>query len=282
MEEQQQEVEKTDGRMCIKDLSLVDTKGFMPVIERNEAGEEVVAMLPSVGHDLIVMARTPAQLDQSREQVKDWLQLKLRSLRAAEQNAQENLDAAIQAKVKTSAWKAVIYRERRRIKYYEKLYAALEAGYYIVPDFPINVIAVRTKKTRPTVGGTEYRWASDVRDEPHQFLPVGEGEYVNPDIAAYPVQRNVQNSEGKTESVTRHQAAFEFDEIDFPLRVIRPQILKDFSKAVQAKIFDEIGVLPDTRRRQDPVVVGRIELKEGYTRKSCSFIISWWIPTSSL
>ena len=52
---------------------------------------------------------------------------------------------------------------------------------------------------------------------------------------------------------------------------------------LKRKLFDEIGILPATRRHADPILVGRIKRKESaYNEPSMTFLIAWWIDTRDL
>jgi hypothetical protein len=278
----EENVVRRDGRTRIKDLEEVDTKGSVLALQTDtETQEESVVMLPSPGPDLMVVANTPHGLAQSQDQLIEWVGRKVAFIEEEIKSHQENLDAAVEAKIRTTPWKNLLLKARRRLKYYEKMQDALVAGYYIVPDFPINVIAVRTKRLTPKESGAELTYRTP-NDERHQGLPSGEGDYVNPRNTTYETRHEVTDKEGNPKSVTRYVVHDMFGEIDFPVRLLRPQILRDFSRAIKSKVFDEIGVLPDNSRHSDPMIVGRIELRDGGERKSCSFLVAWWIPTETL
>jgi hypothetical protein len=280
-------VVRRDGRTRIKDMEEIDTKGLVPAVVEDEAGDSSIALVPSLGHDIIVMANTPQGLAQSQNQLIAWVERKVEQVIQEVNVLQENLDAAVEAKVATRTWKNLLLAGKRKLRYYEKMQDALVAGYYIVPDFPINVIAVRTKKTEPSNAGHQNRWSHGHGEERAQALPTGEGEYVNPKPPTYtdhfPVTRKNKDNTTTEDYEKRWVVCNEFADIDFPMRLIRPQIMRDFSKALKSKIFDEIGVLPDTSRSPDPMIVGRIRLSSGNNPvKTLSFLISWWIPTETL
>lgn len=263
-------------------------KGLVPMIRRDaESGDGVVSLVPSSGNDVIVMANTPGGLEQGQAALLEWADRKIASLERELGHAQANLAEAKESKIRTAPWTREVKRWQKHIIYYSKIRAALLDGYFIVPDFPINVIAVRTKKTRPTDAGRVHRYISSVKSEEPQGLAIGAGDYVNPDPSAWTSTVEVDSTNYKGEPTKNKENRFTtcqtFNEIDFPLRLVRPQILRDFRKSVEKKLFDEIGVLPDTRRRNpDPMIVGRISMKDGSRRRSVSFLISWWIPTQSL
>jgi hypothetical protein len=70
--------------------------------------------------------------------------------------------------------------------------------------------------------------------------------------------------------------ADKFQEPGLPTAKVKPQVLEATSKALQEKIFDEIGLI---RHNADPVIVGHI-LKDQY--KYTSFIIAWWLDADTL
>ena len=255
-------------------------------VDPDEDGIGVIEAMPAPAEDIVVFARTQGEMALAQDALVDWCQRKVAHLEKERRSAEENRDAAAAAKVATAPWKRLVSIAKRRVLYYRKILAALEAGYCIVPDFPINVIAVRTKKLKPTDRGNRHNWASSVKSEAPQLLPVGEGEYVNPDPSHYvereTIEKKDHNGEIAKVKETKYVTCDDFDEIDFPLRIVRPQVLKSYQRAMEKKLFDSIGVLPNNKRSPDPMIVGRIETTEGNRRKQLSFLIGWWIPTASL
>jgi hypothetical protein len=80
----------------------------------------------------------------------------------------------------------------------------------------------------------------------------------------------------------------EFDEnIRFPFTFAKPQILKATSRAMALKVFDELGCLPAPNRRArptagDPIIVGRIVHKEGWSEKVFTFMVAWFMDLSKM
>ncbi len=117
-----------------------------------------------------------------------------------------------------------------------------------------------------------------VPDVESQALPEGEGRYVSPEPQTTwrpaPTEQNRNRVESK---------ASDFLPVDFPIKVVKPQVLKGLEAAIQRKLFDEIGILPQSGRGRDPVLVGRIKRKEGsYNEPTLCFLIAWWIDTRDL
>jgi hypothetical protein len=256
-------------------------------VDPDEEGHGIIEAMPADAEDITVFARSPGEMAVAQDALIDWGQRKVSYLKKELRLAEDNLAAAAEAKVKTAPWKRLVGIAKRRVVYYEKIVAALEEGYFIVPDFPINVIAVRTKKTKPSDAGVLHTYQRGIVAEKPQELPVGEGEYVNPDPQHYVEDEEVTHTDHKGEKTKRMEKRYvacdEFDEIDFPLRVVRPMVLNQYQKTIQKKLFDSIGVLPNNRRNTDPMVVGTIEMRlNRHQVKRVNFLVCWWIPTQSL
>ncbi len=229
--------------------------------------------LPPVCQDLVVLARDPQEMAQAQQGLVVWMDQKLKSLHAELAEAEENLAIAKRMKHRITGWQRQIQVVRKRVVFYEKAKTALEAGYCIVPDFPVQLIAVKTKKHWPPPGRVRggIHNVPEVKSEP---LPQGEGKYVGP----APYASAHKHEDGSTWS-----QADAFQEVDFPFKIIKPQILSGLEEALRLKLFDEIGVLPAHRANRDPILVGRIKRREGaYNEPTMTFLIAWWIDTRSL
>jgi hypothetical protein len=268
----------------------LNTKGFSPaLVRRLEDDEEQVEFIPSTGGDLFVSARNPEEMAHSQMELIRWVDTKLERLKASLKTDEDNLAAAVSAKIRTAQWKSAVRNWKREIKLYTKVRGALAEGYFIVPDFPVTVIAVRTMETHASSGATS-NWRGHVDQERHQGLPIGEGHYVSPVPKVVKDQEPSIKSDGTPEVDSKGKQVYrtvysggELLEVSLPFRIVRPHIIKDLSKAMQSKVFDTIGVLP-TQRGPDPMLIGRIELRDGKYRvkKRVSFLISWWLSTHDL
>jgi len=231
-----------------------------------------------VSEDLVVLARDPNEMAEAQQGLIAWMDRKVASLKSELAEAEENLATAKRMKTRTQGWASVVRRAKSRTTYYEKARNALQEGYCIIPDFPVELIAVKTRKKRPP-----KRWVSGgghmVPDVHAEALPEGEGRYVSNDVLVR--TRNKPKEEGQTYARCESQAT-DFRMVDFPFKIVKPQILKGMEVALRRKLFDEIGVLPASRRNADPVLVGRIKRKEGYTEQVMTFLIAWWIDTRDL
>ena len=84
-----------------------------------------------------------------------------------------------------------------------------------------------------------------------------------------------------------HYYADRFVDADFPFKLARAEIREATDKAMGLKVFDEVGVLPRTRKA-DPIVCGRVidPSKPIYHRSSpregVTFFVAWWLDTRVL
>jgi hypothetical protein len=242
------------------------------IVKRETMGLETLPM----AEDVVVLARDPEEMANAQQGLIAWMDGKLTSLRTELSETEENLATAKRLKHRTDGWKRQVLTARKRVTYYEKARMALEAGYCIVPDFPVQVIAVRTTRDNPPgryVEGGGHR----VPDIKCEQLPAGEGDYVGPQPYTSTSQR--KTDDGRTQS---QSYAIALREVDFPFKIVKPQILKGLEEALKQRLFDEIGILPSHRRNVDPILVGRIKRREGYNESTMTFLIAWWIDTRSL
>ena len=226
--------------------------------------------------------------------IKKWLEAKLLSIDAEIVQLQDTLDAAIRHKWKSSGFKSQLQREKQKQMYYQKLLAAVHAGFTIVPNLDVSVFAIRVKRESPKwcgdYGTSGYSYSSaapSIPEEDEQRLPVGEGRYESPQqtfIEQRTKQKQTKN--GKEEEVYAvEQTCTGWKDIEFPLAIAHPLVMDATAAAMAMKIFDRIGVVPQTARkgyRGDPIVLGQITSKEGWTTKTASFLIAWYLDPRTL
>lgn len=246
--------------------------------------------------DLTVFAKNKTQMLEAQNRLIDWATGKLNEELANLVDVTNNLELARKENWNLSGWRRQKLIAQKKVDFYQKIVAALEAGYVIVPDFPIDVFAVRTKRDYPVerYATSSSYWTDNVdRTQRSEVLPLGEGRYVD---SVPVVKRQKQITDGNKE-VYRRWAA-EHRDIDFPIKLVKPAILEETSKALALKIFDEIGCNPGrqgwnpagSRRGGDPMVVGRIVYRRPGDSlsdargnlKTISFLIAWWLDTRDL
>src|SRR5438477_5375279 len=117
--------------------------------------------------------------------------------------------------------------------------SALEAGYTIIPNMPLQLFAVRTDRKSAPWKLVNYQ--SSVPDIEAKALPEGEGKWVNP----VPIIRSQTTKDENGNELVKFFADSINEEIEFPLVMAKPQIMSATSYAMALNIFDEFGILPD-------------------------------------
>lgn len=250
-------------------------------------------LVPTVLDDLLdftVIANSPKEMETAQRSLILWAARKIQAIKNDIAEAVEQHRIAKERRWDAKAWQREVAKHEKRAEFYRKVKTALEAGYYIVPPFPIDVFAIRTDRIRPRRQDSTY---SDNHDQGAAILPAGEGRYVDPkpvrDSYVDHEMRvvNHQTGEKKQVPVTYYYAS-EFDEVEFPFRLARAEIKDSTLKAMSLKVFDQLGVLPRVRK-PDPIVCGRILFpkQQPYGRRpenqeGLTFFVTWWLDTKTI
>lgn len=227
--------------------------------------------------ELHVIATTPAQMEVAQKELVDWCDARIAYERGELWTATENYEIARKAKWRARPWQTQCRKHRNQITYYEKIKAAVTEGYYIVPPFPVDIFAIRTGKAAPK---PDYHvgHSSPAFVQAPQILPQGRGEYVSdrPEITSLQIVK-------KDGTRTAEHWPEELRPVDFPMTLVRPEVIDATQKAMAAKIFDQMGILPSRRGRRpaDPIVVGQI-LNPAKRDKPVTFFVAWWLNTDDL
>lgn len=233
--------------------------------------------------DFTVVATNPAAMIEAQKSLIGWADRKIAEIKLESVEATEQLKIAVQRKWRGDAWRRQVSKYQKRIEFYEKIKAALEAGYYIVPPFPIDVFAIRTNKATPkAMDGIHH----DNHDQEAQVLAIGEGRFVDPKPVCESYTDQETDRDGKPRTVT-HYHATEFVDADFPFKLARAEIRDATQAAMALGIFDRMGVLPRVRS-PDPMVCGQIIVpgQGGYAKgewlKCVTFFVAWWLDTKTI
>jgi hypothetical protein len=223
--------------------------------------------------DLQLTATLPQEMVESQMQLLCWCDNKILVIKADIKELAEAVDIATSNKWNTQALKNQLTKARKSIVYYEKVKAALNEGYYIVPNFPVQMFAIRTKQKDPK--GYSSSWWAEIKQDAQQ-LPQGEGEYRNP----FPLleRQTDKDAQGKE---THGVYPICWDELQFPITMAKPVIMQATSRAMALEIFDEIGVFPPTKK-EDPVIIGRVNLNHKGMKRTVSFMIAWHFNTNQI
>lgn len=219
-------------------------------------------------------ALVPEQMKVAQTNLIEWCAGKINFLKADIKELNESIFHAAEMKWGTAAMKRQVSKTEKRILFFEKIQAALNAGYVIVPNFPVQLFAIRTDRKSPLKMFSSYYW--DNKDQKPMELQQGEGEYQNP----FPlIERSKEKVDGKEESKSY---ATDWAELEFPVSMIKPEIIEATNRAMALEVFDQFGVMPATRN-EDPIIIGQIVNKTSqYRNRIVSFMIAWHFDTKVL
>lgn len=246
----------------------------MPVVPMQTLPAVVVA--PSRDAvDVTVFATKPHEMAAAQQALIGWAIERIAEARAEADDAGAGLDIAIKNGWSTGAFERIANRTARMVTFYEKIKTALDAGYYIVPPFPLDIFTIRTNRRTPNKKTTTYRW--DQRLQSSQLLAVGDGRYISDEPVIY--QRTLTGAGPKGEDVKQFFAG-EFRDVSFPFAMAKPQVMEATAAAMALKVFDQLGALPNSRGA-DPIICGQI-LKPNEWHTPVTFFIAWWLDTRTL
>ncbi len=236
-------------------------------------------MTTELARDTQLVALTPMDLIPAQSQLIQWCLAKIRSLAMDLREQRDNLRQAKTMKWKHSAWATAVRKTQARMVYYAKIKSAVTAGYLIVPNFDVDVVAVRVRRSDPCV-------CVDERHATAELLPPPAGRYVADKLLGVNEKRTLPD--GKT-TVTDFCCQEFNSEIHFPVQLVKPVVLAATDRAMALRLFDRIGVVRGGRK-SDPIVVGQIidpRTPTAYGQRQnnprcLSFFIAWWLDTRDL
>lgn len=248
--------------------------------------QEEKAMVPSF-HAVAVNA---TEMQQSTTQIRSFVETKVASLANEVSELSAALAVAVKNKWATNTYRSQLKKVEYRHMYYSKLVTALDAGYTLVPNMEVDIFAIRTNRThwpkwKGNSGTSHYSYSSAsprVPDETEVVMPVGKGEYRSPTQMFH--EQNRKTKEGDKDLYHVHQVCDGYADIEFPFAAAHSVVMDATSRAMAMRIFDRIGIVPQTGRklRGDPIILGQIVRKEGYTTKIASFLLAWHLDVRTL
>lgn len=243
-----------------------------------------------------LVALTPADVAPAQQAIVGWCRQKMITLGKEYTDHLQNIAIAKKYHWKRSNLVAAARRTKQRIQYYQKIGRASALGYLIIPNLPVEVIAVRVDRTSPKWASGHYPTA--VNTAQPQQLAAGEGRYVDETL---PHQRETwteQNPKGGGAPVEKSRVVVGGDlgyteEMDFPITLVKPVVLEATAEALRHRIFDRVGIMrggaattvaSGRQRRSDPLVVGQIidPTSPRYSRRVVSFFVAWWLDPEAL
>lgn len=232
--------------------------------------------LATTGRTQTLVALSPHDVGPAQVNLAVWCRGKIAALGSELREHRQNLRHAQASKWKVTPWQSLVSKTKRRMVYYAKIKSAVEAGYLVVPNFDIDVFAVRTVRHTPP-----QEW--DRTTAQPDLSPAGRGRYVDDVVFSYETTETIGNKDGSTRTV-KHDVPTRYDLYpDIPLRGVKPIILDATQRAMALRIFDQIGVVK--ARRQDPIIVGQIidpDNNGKYWKKTVTFFVAWWLDPETL
>lgn len=255
-----------------------------------------------------LVATSPVEMEASRDDLKAWLEQKLTIIERDIVEANAALNEARRNGWNTAPFTSARNRLVDDETYYNKILVAVEAGHTIIPEFPIEVFAIRRHEPDKTREIT-FHGAVNARDT---FLgqpvspdcaPAGTGEYRNPLPWTNDSTRENKAPGAQERGEPRYYTSVYHSKnpvgpIVFPSMTARSPIMRATAEAMKDKVFDQIGVCHpviadaataarriETRaaRAGDPLVIGQILHKRVGSKQKCvSFIIAWHLNLEEL
>lgn len=254
---------------------------------------------PGIGPvaDVSVTATRPDEMAQAQTALIHWAEAKVAEMAAEHDEAKATLETAVKCKWRTEPLRRLHAKAEKRLTFYEKILAALRAGYTIVPNFPVTAFAIRTDRTRPLRMLTTSHYTKHTQQP--AGLPVGEGEYQNPfpHVDQTTVREYSPPHDGKpAQQEICEYYAYAWRDLEFPVTMAKPEIIEATTRAMAIKVFDDLGVLPGLAPGEgtkppkgDPMIVARIwdesQMLPGYSRQSrrhVTFMVAWRINTRDI
>jgi hypothetical protein len=229
-------------------------------------------VIPAQVKDIELTATLPNEMIIAQQQLITWCDGKIQVTTTESVELRESYEHAKEMKWKYTALQTQYNRAIKRISYYEKIKEALLAGYYIVPNFDVEIFAIRTKREKPLKFLSTSQWDTSRTEQPAHDVALGEGDYVNNRPIVY--EKGIGDNK-------KHFWAERWQDIEFPVTMAKPMIMEATTQAMKQKIFDRFGVFPSTRKKTDPVIIGQIAHKESQSKERIvSFMIAWHINTN--
>ncbi len=205
----------------------------------------------------MLIATTPKGMEVAHDSMIGWCRDKYGEAEAEVHVYREELRIAEEAGWETGTIKRRLKREGERMIFYTKIRKALEAGYYVVPNFLGDAFAIRTDAKKPRRAVTYHYVGGDEFSQPSKRLPAGEGRYIAP--RASHRQHGTEPDPNRKDDATRKVfKPADLEPVDFPVALMVPQVMDATARAMADKVFDEMLQARDWASCGDPMVLGRI------------------------
>jgi hypothetical protein len=226
-----------------------------------------------------LVARNPVEMQEARSGLAEWLKAKIAEVDAEMGDYQRSFEEAVKNKWGAKGLKKATSSAFYRKEFYEKTLAAVDAGFTVVPEFPVDVFAIRVQRDAPEGGVNHSRYGRAAADQERcEILPAGAGYYVSPSPKTYHWKETRADDQGKEYKVDLVKPT-KLQPVEFPLRSARAEVMSATAEAMALQVFDEIGICPQTRKA-DPLIIGRILLPD--SDRAVSFLIAWHLNLNEL
>lgn len=222
------------------------------------------------------IATTPAQMQVQQDAMIAWTDKRIEEEKHEISDLERTLSEAQRVGMALAGWRTRLRLARAKMTFYRKVKVALLKGYYIVPPFPVQLFAIRTERMGPRWQSSSYR--QDFEAKPTR-LAEGKGEWVSPFPKVEKVTRIATDATGKRtdDSYWRPERWLG---VDFPFKVVKPEIITAVAGAMEGLLFDALGIAPQYRSA-DPIVIGQIIPPHRPHDPMC-FFVAWWMDLEKL
>jgi hypothetical protein len=221
-----------------------------------------------------IIALSPTDLVPAQQSLIGWCDQRITHWIAEQKEATDGHKHALANKWNAAPFKRLIQKANRKIGFYKKVRQAIEAGYLIVPNFPLNIFAIRTTAVEARADESSSRWSNF--EQSCRVLSPGEGEYRNP----LPTKDTYADTNKEGKEVTMYYPTELKDELEIPLHLVKPEIMRAVDKARCLKLFDQIGIATDMHA--DPIICGQILEGNSASSKRVTFFVAWYVDLDSI
>lgn len=228
-----------------------------------------------------IIATTPQAMQEAQQTTTRWVERKIDGARAELVEVEATRAALIRAGAETKRVARLAKLAERRIRFYEKIKAALDAGYVIIPPFAVQAFAIRVPENSvPSAERSRNSWTGD---ESTRRLAIGEGRYVHPRPARERIDTETEklpHDPTKTREVAIYENKADWLRVDIPVIAQKPQIIDAVKGAMDKLLFDALGIAP-AYRDADPIIVGQITHWRD-RGNPVTFFVAWWMDERDL
>lgn len=231
-------------------------------------------------------ARNTQEMSLAKQELHAWLTAKIRSCRHDFNELEEARKIAVERKWASTALRNQAANAKNRLKFYGKVLTAVNAGYTIVPNFPVDLFAIRVEKGKPvskTYTKTSEYSGFGVKPVAPLSLPEGVGRYVDDNLRGQHIEYPEVDAKGN--KLTRYYfKTTAYGDMAFPLACARPVVMNATAEAMALKVFDAIGICPNRTKREDPLIIGQVRRKRtGWQGDQIiSFLIAWHLDLRTI